>query len=363
MNEIIKLDPRQYGLDPKKGNEIEKAFQGHVTEMQAYRQQYEDILTKEVNLDTCKDAGNLRKKLVKVRTSIAAIHKAQKEFYLSGGRFVDAWKNKETIVLQEMESKLEEFENYFVNQEKERISKLQKDREEALKPYGYENAQFLNLGEMDDMVWENFLAGAKTNYENVQAAKEAAEKERLAKEEQERRAEEERKKEFEQEQAKQKIFRERLSKLRGAKFEAGVINFYKSTDNILEKDLIAFSEKGFEKYSEKINSDYDKTIKEEQKAAKEQAERLKKAEAERLRIANALKAKEAAEKAEREAREKAAKAEQSASDKEKLKIFSGKLSAIDYPELKSVEANAVIEDVKTLINKVQKFISEKIDRL
>jgi membrane protein involved in colicin uptake len=97
-----------------------------------------------------------------------------------------------------------------------------------------------------------------------------------------------------------------------------------------------------------------------QKAEREAKEKL---EAE-------LKAKaEAEQKARKEAEEKAAaelKAKQDAEkkakaapDKAKLNDFAKMLDELTLPELKSEEANKVLSDAKTLLQKVSTFIREK----
>lgn len=176
--EVI-VSPKEFGIEESKAVVIEQSFLPKVVERDGLISVYENLLTKEINKETCVEAGNLRRKLVKVRTGIADIHKTEKAFYLASGRYVDALKNKHTLPIEQMEEKLAEIEKYFENQEKERIAKLQADRELELQPYEVENVSALSLGIMSDGIWAAFLTGTKTNYE---AKKEAAriEAERMA---------------------------------------------------------------------------------------------------------------------------------------------------------------------------------------
>lgn len=122
----------------------------------------------------------------------------------------------------------------------------------------------------------------------------------------------------------------------------------------------------------------------EEKARKEKAEAEKKAQAERAKQDAILKAEreakekleaelkakaEAEKKAKREAEAKAEaelKAKQDAEkkakaapDKAKLNDFAKMLDELPLPELKSEEANKVLNDAKTLIAKVSAFVREK----
>src|SRR5690606_10498366 len=104
-------------------------------------------------------------KIVKNRTQgINKWHKASKEFFLAGGRFVDAIKNKENQVNEEMESKLMDAENHFENLEKARIDKLQVERAEELSKY-MEDISHIDLGSMDDDIWNAYLNAKKAEYE------------------------------------------------------------------------------------------------------------------------------------------------------------------------------------------------------
>ena len=125
---------------------------------------------------------------------------------------------------------------------------------------------------------------------------------------------------------------------------------------------------------------------EEERIAKEKAEaaerermrleniRLKKEAEERERVMAELKAKnnaiekakkeaEAKAEAERKAKEASEKKARLAPDKDKLKTLAGSIGQIILPEVKSLEAQAVIADVNSLLNKVINFINSKADQL
>lgn len=181
--EIIKVDPKEFGLEVKQVEAIEQAFLPKIQEREALAIIYQDLITGEVTPELCKKAKEVRNRLVKVRTGISDVHKTQKAFFLSAGRFVDAWKNKETLPVEQMEEKLSEIENYFINIEKQRIEKLSEERKaEALK---YTEFPAGELGLMADDVYLAYLTGLKVAHEARIEAERKAEADRI---EQERRA-------------------------------------------------------------------------------------------------------------------------------------------------------------------------------
>lgn len=178
-NQIVVVDPKELGLDETKAKEVESVFTPLIIEREALTVIYQQLITEEMSKELVNKAYQLRLKLTKVRTGTDKVHKVAKAFYLAGGRFVDAWKNKNNIAIEQMESKLEEIENYYENLEKERIAKLQTEREKELAKYDVENIQTLSLGNMSEQVWENFLTGTKLGYENRKAAELKAEQDRI----------------------------------------------------------------------------------------------------------------------------------------------------------------------------------------
>lgn len=175
--EIIKVDPKEFGLESNQVTTIEQAFLPKIQEREALAEIYNGLITGEITPELCKQAKEVRLKLVKVRTGIADIHKSQKAFFLSAGRFVDAWKNKETLPVEQMEEKLSEIENYYVNIEKERVAKLSEQRKnEALQYTDYPAGE---LGLMSDFVYNAYLTGLKVAYDARIAAEKKAEEERI----------------------------------------------------------------------------------------------------------------------------------------------------------------------------------------
>ena len=345
-NEII-INPKEYGLDEKQAIEVESNFLPVEVDKENYAKIYETIVSKEISKETITEARELRLKLVKVRTKTCDIHKVAKAFYLAGGRFVDALKNKNVTVIEQMEEKLSSIENHFENLEKVRIQNLTFDRQELLRPYLTEDLFPHGSGLMDDNVFNNYLAGLKIAHETRIENEKKLEEERLAKIEADRleqiRVKEENEKLKEEARAKEK----ELAKVK-AKQEAEK----KKQDKILA-DQKAKQELELKKQREES----EKKLQLEREAKEKIEKELKaKQEAENKRLAEV----ELKKKQEAEAN---AKAERQP-DKQKLLILSTFISQkIEMPEVKSKEAKQIVRDVQELLNKVSTFINQKTEKL
>jgi len=335
--EIVKIDPKEYGLDDVQVVTIEQAFAPKIAERDGLVEIYKQVITKELNDATCKEAGDLRRKLVKVRTGIAEIHKTQKAFFLAAGRFVDAWKNKETTPIEQMEDNLDKIEKHFILIEQERIAKLETERAELLKQYT--EILPMSLGLMQQDVFEAYLNAQKVAYEAKIAAEKQAEIDRIAREKAE--AEE----------------RERIR-----------------LENEALKQAAIDREKAIE--AERIESEKKLAQERAEAAAKqkaiEDAARIEreKAEAERAKLASELKAKQDAEakaeadriKAESdriEAEKKASKAP----DKDKLKSFVTAITLPVLPDLKSAESKATAAVITAKFEAFKTWANQQIESI
>lgn len=343
--EIVKLNPAEYGLKETEVQPIEKAFMPKIVERDALKPIYEALITEELTPALCVKSKELRLKLVKVRTGIAKIHETQKAYYLAAGRFVDAWKKKETLPVEQMEEKLEAIEKYFENIEKERKAKLRDERIAELVKYEVDGT-LLMLGEMTEEVWTNYLAGVKLQYEAKKEAERKAEEDRLAAIEAEKKRQEE-----------IRLENERLKKEREEIERQAEIERKKQVAELAKK--------------EKERKEAEAKMLEQAKKDREkiEAERLAREKAEK-ELRDKKEAEERAAKAEQErlqqeeiARQKAEKKAAAAPDKEKLLKFAESINAIQLPGLKTPEAAEISANVKTLLNKVNAYIIEKANNL
>lgn len=338
MNELVKIDPKEYGLEETQVSTIEQAFMPKIIERDGFAKVYEQLITKELNTELCSEASELRKKLVKVRTGIAEIHKTQKAYFLAAGRFVDAWKNKETAPIEQMEEKLSEIEKHFERIEAERIIKLESERIAEISKYSEIYPQ--GLGRMDESVYTNYLAGLKLAYEARIRAEQEAEAERLRLIEIEK--ENARLKAIEDERIR--IENERLRKEAEAREKAIEAERKKQAELMAKQKAEAEArEKAIEEKARKEREAAEAEQKrlmqiEREKQAKLEAELKAKQEAEAAEI----KRKQAEEKARLESELKAAKAP----DKVKLKKYLDSL-VIEMPKCSTKEADFISNEIQS----------------
>lgn len=180
-NALIKIDAKEYNLTDTQAAQVEAAFRPMLAKMRELETEFNRVVALPITPETCKEARSLRLEYVHTRTKTAEIHKAAKAFYLSGGRFVDGWRNAQLHSSQGKEDRLAAIENYYENLERERIAKLQEERAAALAPY---NTGYIpeDLGKMSADVWEKYLLGVKSAYEQTKEAERKAEEDRIARE-------------------------------------------------------------------------------------------------------------------------------------------------------------------------------------
>lgn len=204
--EIVKIDPKQFGLEESKAQKMREGLNPILAEREVLAAQYAEVVTMELNDATVKLARELRLKIRDNRTKgIEAWHKVNKEFYLRGGQFVDAIKKAEVFENERMESNLMEIEKHFENLEKKRLDDLHNERLEKVRPY-VDDVTGLDFRTMPEDVFEPYLA-SKIKAHNDRIEAERLEAERI---ESERLAEIERQKQLAIEVEKARIENEKL---------------------------------------------------------------------------------------------------------------------------------------------------------
>lgn len=272
-NELSKIDPKEYGLEQKQVATIEQAFAPKIAERDALLEMYETMLKVEITPAVCKQAKELRNKLVKVRTGIAEVHKTQKAYFLAAGRFVDEWKNKETTPIEQMEENLTDIELYFVRLEAEKVAKLAAEREAEIRQYS--DVIPYDLGRMELSVYTNYLTGLKVAQEARVKAEKAAEDARIESE------------------RIDKLGRERISEIyKYAQFQDALVSVismgsmsneqYAAFLNSLEEKKVAYEaeQEKIRLENERLKANAEKREKEIEDERKKQAEILLKAQAE-----------------------------------------------------------------------------------
>lgn len=300
MTTELTLTPELKDLEPSKAAQIEAVFAPMVDMLKGFETAYSEITAQEVTPETCKKAKRLRLDISKIRVSADKVRKEQKAEYLRAGNAIQGVYNILKFAVTDKEEKLKEIETHFERIEAERVEKLGAERLDILRQYTMDEPP-MNLGELAEDVWKNYISGVKLNYEAIKEAERKAEEDRLAAIEAERveneriRLENEklRKEAEEREALRAKEEAARLKKERAA--QAKIDAERKAQEEALRKEREA---------REKVEAEARR--KEE---ARIQAEREAKAEADRLKAEQ------------QEAERKAA----NAPDKEKLLIIAGNL--------------------------------------
>lgn len=359
--EIVKVDPAYYGIEESKAADIAAQFKPMLDKMVELETEYNGIIALPVDdIITSRKAKELRLKYVKVRTGTAAIHQQQKAFYLSAGRFIDGWKNAQVFASQGIEEKLQSIENYFENQEKERIASLQADRSAMVSAYGIDGS-LMNFGTMQDEVWDNYLMGARLAYEAKKAAEAKAEADRVQKEKEE--TEERERVRLEnvrlqaENEAKEKALKEQREKAEKERLAQEALRKMEQekADALLEAQRKASAAK-----AAKEKELADAKLKAEREAKEKAEAELKAAKDEEEKRLSEEKARKDAEEKARIAAEKKAKA---APDKAKLVDLSKRIQSIELPECTSPEAIAIMSDVTNVIARLTAMLAQKLETI
>jgi DNA repair exonuclease SbcCD ATPase subunit len=370
MSEVKVIDPKEFGLEESKGTELTTGLDVTLKERISLIQEFDKVSVMDVETTDSDVFKTLRLKIRDNRTKgIEKWHKASKAYFLHGGKFVDAIKNKEVDINEKMESVLLKGEKHQEKLEAERITKLDESRALEITPFLPEGSpEPVSLGSMTDDIWGNYLSGVKSSYDLRIKAEKEAEEARIAEEKkaedlrikQEKEAEEKRKAEL-AEQVRVKKENDRLKK------EAD----QKEADRLAELKKIEDKAKNEQKERErlaKIEADKQAKIKAdlEAKAEEEKQARLK-SEAEAQKKADKLKAElKAKEDAEKVERERLAKIEADqkeayrlaslAPEKEKIQKW---IDSIDLPIIDianfSKEGKAVTDVINDKFNAFKKW--------
>lgn len=317
---INELSPDLFGIEPKKAQEMVLGLTTTIAEREVLKNAYIDVIELPITSENLPIFKELRLKIVKNRTQgIEKWHTTNKAFYLAGGRFVDAIKNKEILENQQMEEKLLEAEKFFENQEKEKLRILKEERGNLILPY----VDFIpdGLEALDEEMFDSFLMGAKSKFE----AKKEAEKLEAERIENER---------IEREKAieSQRLENERLKK--EAEEKEAQLQKERAESESKQK---AIQEAADKKASEE-KAKHDDILKAEQEA--------------KAKIESELKAKKDAEQ----------KAENERIEKEKAeKLEAEKLAKAPVKKQLSIWVNSFELPSSTVDNEISKEIKEKFE--
>jgi colicin import membrane protein len=337
------IDPKEFGLEESKAVELTSGLKNILSEREVLIDAYNDVITLEINTENLKTFKELRLQIRDNRTKgIEKWHKVNKEFFLTGGRFVDAIKNKEVAENERMEEKLLAAEKHFENLELERLTQVRLVREQAIAPFGYDFSK-VDLSGMDEKMFDMILTGAQKTHEDKLAAEKLAEEQKIAEEKAKQEAIEAQKLENEKLKKEAEILEKEL-KAEKDKADAELAEQKRVADLEAKKqaDLLA-----------KQKAESDAILKKEQEAkAKLEAELKAKADAEAL----AKKKAEDENKAKLAAELKAAKAPK----KEKLNIWINSLNLVSPLNLENDET---VLEISEKFEAFKKWAKSKVDSI
>jgi len=166
------VKPQEYGLSEEKALELKSNLPQILSERSVFVPQYDEIIKSDIDSpETAKKARSLRLLIKDNRTKgIMSWHKLSKEFFLRGGQFIDAIKNKEIAVNERMEEALEKIEKHAEIAEANKKKELSNSRFEQLKVYLLDpQEKILDLAGMDEEMFSEYLAIKKNQYDKHQA--------------------------------------------------------------------------------------------------------------------------------------------------------------------------------------------------
>lgn len=382
------IDPKEFGLEESKAVELTSGLKNILDERNVLIDAYNGVIELEITTENLKTFKELRLQIRDNRTKgIEKWHKVNKEFFLTGGRFVDAIKNKEVAENERMEEKLLAAEKHFENLEIERLNKVRIEREQTIAPFGYDFSK-VDLSGMDEKMFEMILTGAKKTHEDKLAAEKLAEEQRLEKEKRDKLTFERDRElrpyeqystniidlnEFNLADLSEESFIDIKNKLQRAKLEKDAeFERLKRENELKEKQLKEAQAKADAEIAEQKRLADIEAKKQAEILAKQKAESeaiLKKEQEAKAKLEAELKAKadaelkekqrvEAEQKAKLESEKKAAKAP----DKDKMKIWINELELLPI-DLKTKESNAIATDILTRFAGFKKWANEQIESI
>ena len=326
-------------LPASKAASIVAVFKPCMEELNGFSDRLEGIFGQaDITEQLSRDAKRLRLDIAKVRVAGDKVRKAAKEESLRYGQAIDGVYRFIALAASENESRLEDIEKHQERIEAERRSKLHAERCEILAEYGVDG-DHMSLGNMEDVVWENFLAGTIANHNARIEAERKAEAERIAREKAE--AEERERIRIENERLRaEAVEREKAEAERRAKEAA-------------EKAKL---EAKLKKEREAARAKLEAERKERERAEAELRSKREAEEAARREADNKA-------RAEAEAKARAEKAAQMAPDREKLELLAKAIIDIRMPDVKSEESMMVVESASDMLTRTAAYIMRQVESM
>src|SRR5690554_3778354 len=163
------IQPTDYGLSIEKAQNISMRFSPKELEFNALIQRYNTVLTMDLD-EALNDALALKKDYIAIEKSINEIHKAEKDFYLNGGRFVDAQKNRFIVHISDHKKKLDEIIKYKELQKKAELKAIADARYLELNKY-MSDSSHIDVSSMSEEVYQAFLSVKIKEFQDAEELK------------------------------------------------------------------------------------------------------------------------------------------------------------------------------------------------
>lgn len=377
------------GLTENKAEEIRKIYEPMVNMLLPMEDEFNQLVKLEVNDLVMKEARDLRLRIAKVRIAGEKEKTKAKKGVLAVGNAIQGAYNTLVYATKSKEEKLLDIEKTYERREQLRIDNLQDERANDIR--GLVDVVPGDLGGMSDEVWNNFLTGCKSNYEEKQKAikkeeerKEREEKVRLLNVERSKLlfqygnflTDEEKEINFgeldddsfksflsrlkdlsDKEEESKKLFNERVDLVRN------LTAFY--NDDELKRNLLDYTVDGFDKLlidlkNRKVKRDIeDQKKKEEDDRIKKQLQEEKK---KREQVERDLKERERKEEEDKKRAYEKEQLELSKGDKDKFDNIIEGLDEIRFKHsFKAQSSIKLSSDIENLIEKVINHVNKKVE--
>lgn len=326
-------------LPASKAASIIAVFKPCMEELDGFTERLEGILSQsDITEQLSRDAKRLRLDIVKVRVAGDKVRKAAKEESLRYGQAIDGVYKFIALAASENESRLEDIEKHQERIEDERRRKLHAERCEILSKYGVDGDN-MKLGDMEYVVWDNFLAGTIANHKARIEAERKIEAERIAREKTEA-----------EERERIRVENERL---RAEAAEREKAEAERRAKEAAEKAKL---EAKLKKEREAARAKLEAERKERERAEAELRSKREAEEAARREADNKA-------RAEAEAKARAEKAAQMAPDREKLELLAKAIIDIRMPDVKSEESMMVVESASDMLTRTAAYIMRQVESM
>ncbi len=199
-NAVVILQPNEIiaksGIDEAKGQTILSVFEPYFAKLQDVDAVLRNLPTEEPTKEDMKLAYDSRQILKKIRTAAEKTKDEGKRNILIEGKLYDHLFGIIRDTTKPREAQFEQIEKYYEIKETNRLNALEAERLNFMRTnYPETNTMFINLRQMDEAAWCNYVTDLETAKQaRLKAEAERIEAERLAAEAEKKRQEEEAKK-------------------------------------------------------------------------------------------------------------------------------------------------------------------------